>query len=75
LVNFQESPAGPQGLISLLTAVALKQIHWIHRYCVASHIFLVHGGLLLHAIDNDLPLYTRNHIVVITQYVVFRRVE
>jgi len=27
------------------------------------------------AIDNELPLYTRNDILVITQYIVFRRVE
>jgi len=37
---------GSYKFIGLLAAVTLKQIHGIHRHCVASNGVFVHGGLL-----------------------------
>jgi len=58
-------------LIGLLAAVTLEQIHRIYRYCVASNVVFVHGGLLtFSAVNAGAPLYTPNHTAVITPYLV-----
>ena len=58
-------------LIWLLAAVTLKQIHGIYRYCIASNVVFVHGGLLtFSAVNAGAPLYTPNDSHVITPYLV-----
>ena len=58
-------------LIGLLAAVTLEQIHRVYRYCVASNIIFVHGGLLtFSAVNAGIPLYTPNDSHVITPYLV-----
>jgi len=59
-------------LMYLLAAVALEQIHGIYRYCVASNVIFIHGGLLNFAptLYAGPPLYTGNNNPVITPYVV-----
>jgi hypothetical protein len=58
-------------LIGLLAAVTLEQIHGIYRYCVASNVVFVHGGLLtFSAVNAGAPLYTPNDSHVITPYLV-----
>ena len=58
-------------LIGLLAAVTLEKIHRIYRYCVASNVVFVHGGLLtFSAVNAGPPLYTPNHSHVITPHLV-----
>jgi hypothetical protein len=58
-------------LIGLLAAVTLEKIHGIYRYCVASNVVFIHGGLLtFSAVDAGAPLYTPNDSDVITPYLV-----